>query len=374
MKILRTLLRFLLSILLIISSCIYDTTSTYAEEANYTGEVVLLGRFVESTETGDGSLVEKGYTSGEDYEYLPDQLEATKIYRFEQYSEIYNATTSSTSGSLPENITTSYALSLSAKYSNVILEESFFEENFEYGVYYRIEFYIDRDEVCEVKNIYSEDADKDDTVSCLTLYDEDTGEYLKEIAEVPENFFEWMEYDSSEEIDRIMCDGYLEEVVDEYTVFPELIGDGVICNFRIIKNNSDKETVRDDYIYVFCGRDYYEKYAGRALRIAYSLSYGMTYEGESVYSLYYANYMNYSMVIEFTDEETAELESELASIEEEENKETSETSGSGQSDESESTEKGSGRAVWIILIIVAVVIIIVTVVVMVRRIQKKNKK
>ena len=312
MKILHTSFGALLSIILIISSCIFGAINTYAEDANYTGEVVLIGRFVETANTG--TSIDEDYKSGVDYEYLPDQLDSTKIYLFEQYTEIYNETTYGLSGNLPEDIIVSYALSENYpnKYSNVILEESFFEENFEYDVWYRIEFYIDRDEICEAKNIYSSKSSKMDEVTCLTLYDEDTGEYLKEITEVPEDFFEWIEYGSSEDIDRIMCDGYLEEVVDEYMVFPELIGDGVICNFRIIKNNSDKETVRDDYIYVFCGRDYYEKYAGRALRIAYSLSYGMTYEGESVYSLYYADYMNYSMVIEFTDEEAEELESEIA--------------------------------------------------------------
>lgn len=230
----------------------------YAEDENEKADYVCIGSFAEENEP---------------YEYLPDVLENTCIYKL-RYITGNSAYRSS-----------KYECNVRADemYLYVIIEKQYFEKHFNYEDMYSIQL----KDAGKTMDIQVDEEGGINTVALLTLYDTEKNDYLicASLAdlEITTNYF--------------VGDGYLGEYVSDISFVPELMGDAAIYKFRILSTSSP---VTKNYVFVVCSKAYYE--ARKDQNIGYRLfleDCGLKYKDQTVWSFMNLETQSYMNIQEY---------------------------------------------------------------------------
>lgn len=218
------------------------------ERADYT----CIGRFVQGSD-------EEYWLIDEQYEYLPELLKDTRIYRFQYITGHADYCPSEYEFTVKTDI-----------YINIIMEKAYFDEYFNYEDPFSIKLRAAGQSIdMEVEeNIIR-------NIQLLTLYDAEQNIYLTSQA------LAGADLDNGELFHGM---GYLEQFVEDYDLLPELLPDAGIYKFHILHST---DFITKNYIFVICSKDFYEqkKEQNMGIEIFYIYNYGFQYKGQSLWSL-----------------------------------------------------------------------------------------
>lgn len=246
--------------LLLCFSCI--RVSAQDESADYT----CIGRFVSGSD-------EEYWLKDEQYEYLPELLKDTRIYRFQFIT------------GHEDYCPSEYEFTVKTDtYINIIIEKAYFDEHFNYEIPFSIKLKAaDQSIDMELK----EGSIKN--IPLLTLYDAEQNIYLTSQA------LTGIDLKNGELFHGM---GYLEEFMDDYELLPELLPDAGIYKFHILHST---DSITKNYIFVICSKAFYEqkKEQNIGIEILYIYNYGLQYKEQPLWSLMDLSTQDYCTLREY---------------------------------------------------------------------------
>jgi hypothetical protein len=239
------------------------------ERADYT----CIGKFV--TEEAEGFVM-----TDEPYEYLPEQLQDTRVYQLECIDNAW------------DYISETYEYDhyyIEDGYSNIItyvyvlMEKSYFDQNFAYDQPFTIKMNGTEEHI-----EFSTEDGETHSVPLLSLYDQETGQYLNSAS------LEGMEdLNLEDEAEEFRGQGYFEERVALYENenLSSIMPDAGIYKFHIL---SDMGESAKNYIYVVCSEKFYEDNKDNGIEILYAKNYGVEYNGQPAWFLMFLTTQEYN--------------------------------------------------------------------------------
>ncbi len=211
------------------------------EPADYT----CIGQFVQGSE-------EEPWLRDEEYEYLPEQLKDTRIYRFQRITGYV------------EHCPKEYEFTANT-YINIIMEKAYFDQHFNFEDPVSIQL-KDAGESIEMEL----EEGNVQNVPLLTLYDAEAGEYMTGQVLAGADPLGGAVFHGM---------GYIEEFMEDCHLLPELMPDAGVYKFHILHTT---DPVTKDYVFVLCSKAFYEekKTQNIGIEILCALNYGFQYKGQ----------------------------------------------------------------------------------------------